>query len=183
MKILEALKNYKTSFNEEEIFVRETIDFIEKAQNPFVRENLSGHVNGSAWVISADGQRTLLNYHKKLNRWLQFGCHSDGNSNTWEVAMREAKEETGITDIEFVMTDIFDVDVHPIPENLKKKEPEHKHYDIRFLLRAKSEDFVVSNESKLLKWVDNSDIPSLYAAGEINPSMFRMYQKLISLQK
>ena len=181
MKILDALKNYKTPFHEEENFVKQTIAFIENNPNAFERTNLSGHVNGSAWVLSKDGKRSLLNFHKKLNRWLQFGGHSDGNPDTWAVALREAVEETGMHDLSFVMTDIFDVDVHTIPENLKKGEPEHLHYDIRFLLRAQSDDFVVSEESKLLKWVNNDDIPTLYKKGEINLSMYRMYQKLLSL--
>ena len=126
-------------------------------------------------------KKSLLNFHKKLNRWLQFGGHSDGCPDTWEVALREAIEETGMKDIDFAMLDIFDIDVHPIPENLKKNEPEHLHYDIRFLLKAKSDEFVISDESNNLKWVNNEDIPHLYEIGEINASMYRMYKKLISL--
>ncbi len=181
MKILDALKHYKTPFQEEENFVQQTIAFIENNVNAFERQNLSGHVNGSAWVLSKDGKKSLLNFHKKLNRWLQFGGHSDGNPDTWAVALREAVEETGIHDIDFVMMDIFDVDVHVIPENIKKNEPEHLHYDIRFLLKAGSDKFVVSEESKLLKWVNNDEIPALYERGEINHSMYRMYKKLLSL--
>ncbi|MFV0625905.1 MAG: NUDIX hydrolase [Alphaproteobacteria bacterium] len=181
MAILEALKKYSTSFEKENEFVQQTIDFIEKNENAFDRTNLSGHVNGSAWVLSKDGKKSLLNFHKKLNRWLQFGGHSDGCSDTWSVAFREAVEETGIQDIEFVTTEIFDVDVHPIPANLKKNEPEHFHYDIRFLLKANSNEFIISGESNFLKWVNNEDIPHLYEIGEINESMYRMYQKLNSL--
>lgn len=181
MKILESLKSYRTSYVEEEKFVKATIAFIESNDNPFSRRNLAGHVNGSAWVLSADGKKSLLNFHKKLNRWLQFGGHSDDNPNTWSVALREATEETGFKDLEFVVLNIFDVDVHTIPENLNKKEPEHLHYDIRFLLKTHETDFVISEESNSLKWVDNDDIPVLFQAGEITPAMYRIYQKIIAL--
>ncbi|MEE7565509.1 NUDIX hydrolase, partial [Xanthomonas sp. Kuri4-3] len=42
----------------------------------FVRERLAGHFTGSAWVVSRDGERTLLTHHRKLQRWLQLGGHA-----------------------------------------------------------------------------------------------------------
>lgn len=93
-------------------------------------------MTGSAWLLNPDGTKVLLTHHKKLNRWLQFGGHSDGESNTWNVALREVTEESGIQNIQFVSSDIFDVDIHTIPENSKKNEPEHKHYDIRFFIKS-----------------------------------------------
>lgn len=180
MEILKALESYVASDNDEEKFIQEIVSFIENNDNAFSRTNLSGHVTGSAWVLSPDGKKSLFTHHKKLNRWLQLGGHSDGNQDTWSVALREAQEESGILDIEFVTDNIFDVDIHTFSENLKKQEPEHKHYDIRFLLKANSEDFIVSEESNSLKWVNNNEIPSLYGAGEIDLSMYRMYEKLNS---
>ena len=112
-----------------------------------------------------------MTHHKKLNKWLQLGGHSDGDPDTWKVALREATEESGIDNIAFVTRQIFDIDIHTIPENLKKNEPEHKHYDVRFLLKAPTEDFVVSEESNFLKWVDEA------GQNEISPAMQRMMQK------
>ena len=39
----------------------------------------TGHFTGSAWLVSADGDRVLLTHHRKLNRWLQLGGHADGD--------------------------------------------------------------------------------------------------------
>ena len=153
------------------------IDFIEHNPDCFERTNLEGHVNGSAWVLSPDEQKVLLTHHKKLNRWLQLGGHSDGDPNTWNVALREATEESGIQGIEFVIKEIFDIDIHTIPENPKKNEPEHKHYDVRFLLKAPTEDFIVSEESNSLKWVDKKELATMANKGEISAAMIRMMQK------
>ena len=35
----------------------------------------------------------LLNHHKILDKWLHFGGHSDGESNSLNVAKREVMEE------------------------------------------------------------------------------------------
>ena len=173
--LLSLLRAYQTDFKDEQKSLQEIISFVEQNPDCFERTNLKGHITGSAWLLSPDGQKVLLTHHKKLNRWLQPGGHSDGDSDTRQVALKEAVEESGIRQIDFVMKDVFDVDVHVIPEN--KDVPEHKHYDVRFLLKAGTEDFVVSAESQALKWVNKNDLHEMEKAGEINNSITRMVQK------
>ncbi len=157
-KLWNALKNYKTEYESEKDFIPELIKFVEDNENCFERTNLAGHVTGSAWILNPTNDKALMTHHKKLNLWLQLGGHSDGDANTWNVALREANEESGINDIDFISEEIFDIDIHPIPENLKKGEPKHFHYDVRFLLRANNENFVVSDESNSLKWVEAAEL-------------------------
>jgi hypothetical protein len=68
------------------------------------------------------------------------------------VALREAQEESGLPDLA-VEPAIFDLDAHNIPA--RGDEPEHTHWDIRFVVRAGAdEDFVLSEESIELAWID-----------------------------
>jgi hypothetical protein len=54
-----------------------------------------------------------------------------------------------------VHINIFDIDIHFIPEN--KKEKGHYHYDIRFLLQVTSdEDYMQNEESNALAWIDKN---------------------------
>ncbi|NCB50064.1 MAG: NUDIX domain-containing protein [Alphaproteobacteria bacterium] len=179
--ILGALKDYKTGDEKEQGFVKQTIKFIEKNETCFERFNLKGHITGSAWLLSPDGKKVLLTHHKKLNCWLQLGGHSDGEANTWNVALREAQEESGIEGIEFVSKDIFDVDVHTIPENKKKDEPEHQHYDIRFLLKAETEKFKISEESNALKWVTKAELLEMKKQNLLPKNMDRIVEKWINM--
>jgi 8-oxo-dGTP pyrophosphatase MutT (NUDIX family) len=120
----------------------------------------------------------LLLYHAKLNQWLQLGGHCDGNPDVLAVAIKEAQEESGIQDIRPVECGIFDIDIHLIPA--RKHEPEHYHYDIRFLLQVCSnESFVQNHESKELRWIDKS-AASLPTA---NQSVVRMFNKWIALDR
>ena len=48
--------------------------------------------------------------------------------------MREAREESGLTRLRLVSPEIFDVDRHRIPA--RGAEPEHWHFDVRFLIEA-----------------------------------------------
>lgn len=56
--LLSALKTYKTDYASEQGFIQEMINFIENNPNCFERSNLSGHVNGSAWVLSPDEKKS-----------------------------------------------------------------------------------------------------------------------------
>ena len=135
-----------------------------EAEDCFLRSNLEGHFTGSAWLVSADGQRVLLTHHRKLDRWLQLGGHADGDSDLSRVALREAEEESGLTDL-VVESEIFDLDRHWIPERIDV--PGHWHYDVRFVVRARgSEAFVVSDESHALAWRDIAEVAIDSAADE-----------------
>ena len=173
--LMSKLFAYRSAYSEENAFKTRIMSFIATHSDCFERSCREGHITGSAWLVNPDGTKVLLTHHRKLNRWLQPGGHSDGDADTAAVALREATEESGIPNIHFVSTDIFDLDIHPIPENATKGEGAHLHYDIRFLLQAPTEDFVVSSESDALRWMSLSNLKRMHA--QLTPSMIRMIEK------
>lgn len=123
------------------------------------RRTLPGHLTGSALVVDPDSAQVVLMLHAKLARWLQPGGHADGDHELAGVALREATEETGIEGLRVVVPAI-DLDIHRIPA--RGPEPEHLHLDLRFVVVAPPGATPVRNhESKDLRWVDPSDLPSL----------------------
>lgn len=153
----------------------ETILFVEANSDCLWRTQLTGHLTGSAWIVSPDRTQVLLTHHRKLNKWLQLGGHADGDPDLAAVALREAREESGLTRLGLASTEIFDVDRHWIPE--RKAELAHWHYDLRFTIEADpSETLVVTNESKDLAWVPLPEVVALNA----EESMARMVRKTIS---
>jgi 8-oxo-dGTP pyrophosphatase MutT (NUDIX family) len=134
-----------------------------------------GHFTGSAWVVSADGERALLLHHRKLDRWLQPGGHADGDGDLASVALREAEEETGLSGL-CIEGGVFDLDRHAIPA--RGSEPEHFHYDVRFVVRAgEDEAFTVSEESHALRWMPVAEIAADSRADE---SVRRMARKWLA---
>lgn len=144
---------------------------------PFARTPVPpGHITASAWIVDASRTRTLLTHHRKLDRWLQLGGHADGDADVRRVAMREAREESGLASLRFVSPAIYDLDVHAIPE--RGSDLAHEHFDIRFALEADPlEPFVVSSESHALAWVEIADLAS-YGADE---SVLRLARKTAAL--
>lgn len=151
------------------------IEFAHATPDCCERTFLSGHFTGSAWLVSGDGKRVLLTHHRKLGRWLQLGGHADGDSDLARVALREAEEESGLSDL-IVERRPFDLDRHAIPA--RGHEPEHWHYDLRFVVRATgSEDFVVGEESHDLAWREIAAIAGDLQADE---SLRRMAAKWLA---
>ncbi len=160
---------------------RDTVMLFERllddAEDPFRRERLSGHFTASVWLVSADAGRVLLTHHRKLGIWLQLGGHADGERDLQLAALKEAQEESGLTDLR-IEPGIFDLDRHRIPQH--KDVPEHWHYDVRYVVRASdNEDYVVSDESHDLAW---RDIGQLAGQSDADASVRRMAGKWMARQ-
>ena len=136
--ITQLLSDYGTRYPEEANTTTRYQQFVAQHEDCFERSQLAGHVTGSAWLVNRAGTHVLLTHHRKLNIWVQLGGHADGESDPLNVALRAAREESGIADITAVTDALFDIDIHRIPQ--RKSEPAHYHYDARFLLQTTESD-------------------------------------------
>lgn len=172
----EALRRYAGRHPPQAALAREYRDFLHGGGPVFERANVAGHFTGSAWVVSADGTRVLLTHHAKLDLWLQPGGHADGDADLARVALREAREETGIADLQLASREIFDLDRHAIPA--RKLDAEHFHWDVRYVVRAGDDErFVVSEESHALEW---RPIAQVADDAQADASVRRMAQRWLA---
>ncbi|HVI54694.1 MAG TPA: NUDIX hydrolase [Luteibacter sp.] len=173
-RLAEAFADYAARFPAEPDLARFD-EWLRAGSHPFHRETPSGHFTGSAWLVSADGERVLLMHHRKLQRWLQPGGHADGDADLANVALREAQEESGLADLD-LLPGIFDMDLHLIPA--RRDEPEHWHYDVRYVVVARgSEAFTMNEESLDLAW---RSIAELAADTSADTSLRRMALKWLA---
>lgn len=174
--LIEQLDEYAARHHREAATIRDFRAFVVAEPDCFQRHHAAGHITGSAWVVNADGSEILLTHHRKLDCWLQLGGHADGEADVLSVAMKEAEEESGLTDFSHIGSGIFDIDIHPIPA--RKNEPEHLHYDVRYVLRANGcTEYTVSDESHDLRWVKPEEVETLTT----ERSMLRMVEKWLEL--
>lgn len=148
--LTDALNCYRDQWHGEAATVAQFLAFLQAHPDAFERRHATGHFTGSCWLVSADGARVLLMHHRKLDRWLQPGGHADGDRDLARVALREAQEETGVVGLR-VEGGIFDIDRHRIPA--RANEPDHWHYDVRYVIRAREDErFTINPESHALAW-------------------------------
>ena len=134
---------------------------------------IPGHFTASCYIVDAEG-RLLLHHHKRLDRWLQMGGHVEGDESPNVAALREGREESGLPDLVQMTDGIFDLDIHPIPA--AKGEPDHAHFDVRYLARTASPEAAIADreESNDLAWV------TLDRAAELmgSPESVRVLRKI-----
>lgn len=172
--LLELIRNYAARHPEEEAAVERFEEFINRCPDCFERSLEEGHITGSTWLVDSTGERVLFTHHRKLNKWIQLGGHADGESDIANVAMKEATEESGLDQL-VGEPEIFDLDIHTIPA--RKSDPEHLHYDVRFVIKhSGSGEFVVSEESHDLAWLEIDDIQKVTT----EESVLRMQRKWLN---
>jgi 8-oxo-dGTP pyrophosphatase MutT (NUDIX family) len=119
-------------------------------------------------------RRVLLHHHRRLDRWLQMGGHDDGERDAAATALREAQEESGLTDLTFLVPGILDLDVHAIPAG--KGEPPHLHHDVRYAVATTTPEAIRrdASESLDLRWFSLDEARRLMA----EPGSSRVIERL-----
>lgn len=96
-------------------------------------------------VLVVDAGRVLLHWHRKLGRWLPPGGHIEPGELPDEAAIREVREETGVTPTLWPETGI-DIDLPGQPVQLARPagiqltdiSPGHQHIDLIYVATAAS---------------------------------------------
>ena len=143
------------------------------------------HFTATAFIVDSK-KRTLLLWHKRLQRWMPPGGHVHENETPEETARRECKEETGL-DVEIIgeaQQDLFDANPHEgnmlkkpialllenIPASVERNEPAHQHMDFLYLARPLNENAareMAKDESDGMKWFTKEEIQKLDERTEI----------------
>lgn len=167
---IDQLRAAKVEGSEPDHHRDRVVDLVREHADVAHRSCMPGHLTGSALVVDAAGERTVLMLHRKLGRWFQPGGHADGDTNLASVALREATEETGIDGLRVVVPAV-DVDVHRVAP---PGEAPHLHLDTRFVVLAPPGAVEVGNDESLaLRWVD------VEALDELDPPVDESTRRLV----
>lgn len=130
--VLRLLGGYRPQGAAEQEDVRRVLDLIGREGDPWLRATPL-HLTASALVIEPDSGQVLLRWHQRQQAWLQVGGHADpGESDPLAVALREAQEETGLSDLmPWPDGQIRHVVIVTVPAGAG--EPAHEHADVRFV--------------------------------------------------
>lgn len=94
----DAIRAY-VPFNEQERSDKARFLEVLDLENILTRENEEAHVSSSAWVMNEALDQVLMAYHNIYQSYSWLGGHADGDPDLFAVALREAKEESGITEL------------------------------------------------------------------------------------
>lgn len=182
LKSKDALRSALSGFepvNEQEEKDRELLLEALDEKDVFTRENRARHFTASSWIVNRTRDKVLMIYHNIYNSWSWTGGHTDGETDLMNVALREAKEETGVKHIRPLSAAPFSVEILTVDGHVKRGEyvPSHLHLNVTYLMEADETDdlFTKPDENSGVKWFTLDD--ALKACSE--PWMVnRVYSKL-----
>ena len=138
MDLLEQLKRYHPYNAQEAADRTEILRRLAQGEDLFSRENLSAHFTASAWVVSPDRSKVLMAHHNLYRSWAWLGGHADGERDLLSVALREVREESGLTLLRPVSTEIYSLEILSVSGHWKGSRyiPSHLHLNVTYLLEA-----------------------------------------------
>src|ERR1700753_3188702 len=142
--VLDLLGRFQPRDEAEAADVARVRELAEHTEDPWARANPL-HITASALIVHPATGRVLLRWHQRQQAWLQVGGHGDpGESDPLGIALREAREESALTD------------PHPWPEARRSaggwgrgrvaagpassRDPAPQHADLRFILATGAPD-------------------------------------------
>jgi len=138
----EAIRNYRPNNEQEEADRRAILAFLDRNPDALLRTNEIAHLTSSAIVVNATMTKVLFAFHNIYQSWSWVGGHNDGDPDFLAVALREAKEETGVENIRPYSDDVFMLDVIYVQHHVKRGRfvSDHLHLNVTYLLIADETD-------------------------------------------
>ena len=155
-ELMESIRAYQPFNEQEEMDKSLILNWIETQDDAFSRDNTVAHMTASAWVVNKDRSRVLMVYHNIYDSWSWLGGHADGETDLLAVAIREVKEEAGISCVRPVSEGIFSLESLTVDGHVKRGKyvSSHLHLNVTYLLEADSEEqvFVKEDENSGVGW-------------------------------
>ncbi len=139
--MMEKIRAYVPVNAQEAADKEQILRFLAENPDAYSRENRLAHMTASAWIVNRSRTKVLMVYHKLYDSWSWTGGHADGERDLLQVAIREAREETGVREIVPLSEDIFSLEILTVDGHEKRGSyvPSHLHLNVTYLLEAGEE--------------------------------------------
>ena len=149
-ELLEQIETYHPWNEQEEKDKVLILDWIKNNVDAFSRDNKVAHMTASAWVVNRERDKVLMLYHNIYHSWSWLGGHADGETDLLSVALREVKEEAGISKVRPVSEGIFSLESLTVDGHEKNGVyvSSHLYLNVTYLMEADPEEKVSIKEDE-----------------------------------
>ncbi len=179
MALREEILAFGPGCEQEETEKRLMLAYLERFSDLLTRENEMAHFTASCWIVNPARDKVLLAYHNLYHSWAWLGGHADGDGDLRRVALREAQEESGLTQARILGEGIFSLEILGVDGHVRRGRyvGTHLHLNVTYLLEADDRLPIRSkpDENSAVRWMPVGEV--LQAVSE--PEMRVVYQKLM----
>lgn len=178
MELRDSLRLFRPEGAQEHADLALMLRCLDAFPDMLTRDNPICHFTASSWIVDPDRTKVLMVYHNLYNTWSWTGGHADGEGDLAAVALREAREETGLRELRLLGDGIFSVQVIAVQSHIKRGAfvSSHLHLDCCYLLEAEPTAALrcKPDENSGVRWFDLDRVEA--ASGEA--AMLPIYRKL-----
>jgi 8-oxo-dGTP pyrophosphatase MutT (NUDIX family) len=180
MNYIEEIINYIPTNNQESQDKKVILDYIEEfSHNILFRDNQFAHITSSGFIMNKSLEKVLMVHHNIRNAWAWTGGHADGDTDLLHVAIKEAKEETGINEVAPLINSIASIDILPVYGHTRKDKyiSAHLHLSIAYILTASEKETLIvkEDENSGVSWLTLDKFTETY----FDKNDVYLYNKLI----
>jgi 8-oxo-dGTP pyrophosphatase MutT (NUDIX family) len=181
---IDQIKEYKAQNEIEENEKRVIEDYIiQFPHNILSRENEFAHITSSGFIMNPGLDKVLMIHHNVYNTWTWTGGHADRDTDLLEIALKEAREETGIVNIKPLSTTIASLDIIPVWGHFKRGKYvcAHLHLNSAYILITEETEALILNkeETSGVRWIPINELEKY----SNEPSVIVIYNNLIRKAK
>ena len=178
MSYQEDIWRFEARNVQEEADQRQILAFIRRDADGVLQREHPAHITASALVFNPAKTKVLLVFHNQFRAWSWTGGHADGQADLLAAAMREAREETGIREVEPLSPAIQSLDILPVwgHEKQGRYVTAHLHLSVRYALTAPENQLLAAktDENSGVRWVSVRQLEQYVT----EPYMLYIYRKI-----
>lgn len=181
MNYREDIKSFVPGNEQEETDKRLMLKYIEcYGDGILYRNNELAHMTVSCLILNGALDKILMVHHNIYNTWSWTGGHADGDADLLAVAIKEAREETGIKRAAPLIDAIVSLDILPVYGHFKKGSyvSVHIHLNATYVLIASEDEAVAAKEDENsgVMWIDVDRL----AEFSNEPYLIDIYRKIVN---
>lgn len=157
------------------------LQFLDDHDDCLCRTCLTGHFTASAWIVNPSRNKVLMIYHNIYDSWAWTGGHADGDPDLLTVALREAEEETGVTDFRLICREPVSLEILTVDGHTKKGVyvPSHLHMNLTFMFEAEESGAlrIKADENSGVAWIETEDVSRRVSEAWMNKWIYSKLEK------
>lgn len=181
---ISIIKNYIPYNAQEEQDKIVMLDYIHTFPDTILtRKNIFAHMTASSLIFNRDKDKLLMIYHNIFKSWSWTGGHADGDNDFMQIAIKEAKEETGILNLIPMINKIAALDILPVWHHVKNGKfiSSHQHLNLCYVFYADEKETlrIKEDENSGVAWIPIKELDKFVT----EPDMLPVYDKIIERVK
>ena len=179
---IDLIKNYTSNIEQEIYDKKRILDAYDKyGDELFYRECEMMHFTSSSLILNKNRDKVLMVYHNIYDSYSWTGGHNDGDMDFLNVALKEAKEETSLSELKVLGDGPCSIEVLTVKPHTKRGKyvGGHLHLNVSFLFEADENAYVhiKEDETSRIKWIPIKELEKNISLSDIE--MLPVYRKIL----